>query len=468
MKIKNLDESGVIKSIVICNDMFFIVFSYWIVFALSHSFSLASHFPFTLEIELIIAALIIFPCHAISQPVFLKHIARNRDILMRAIYTSFIQAFFMFIISNSIRQTHVGKVEIVGASLIFFVLLYSERTLAHVYLKRQRSKGHNLRNVILVGHPRELLDIYQTLKDKSLGFKVLGIFTRQDVPPEMKIPNLGMRSDVLKYIEDHTNITDIYIVPDPVYIKETEEIFSFCENHLIRFYALPVFLDFLTRKMCLSHFGNTMLLTARDEPLQNPLNRLWKRVLDIFISGISLITVFPIAYLFAAIIIKIQSPGPVFFKQKRNGLDGKEFICYKFRSMHVNIDADRLQASKDDPRKFKFGNFMRATNIDEFPQLINVLLGNMSLVGPRPHMLLHTEEYSHLINRYMVRHYVKPGITGWAQVQGFRGETKTLEQMGNRIKADIWYVENWSILLDIRIIWRTFINMIKHNEENAY
>lgn len=136
--------------------------------------------------------------------------------------------------------------------------------------------------------------------------------------------------------------------------------------------------------------------------------------------------------------------------------------------MHVNADADKLQATENDPRKFKFGDFMRRTNIDELPQFINVLLGTMSIVGPRPHMVLHTQEYSKLISNYMVRHWVKPGITGWAQAQGFRGETKTLEQMEQRVKADIWYVENWTFFLDLRIIWRTAMNMLRHNEKNAY
>ena len=136
--------------------------------------------------------------------------------------------------------------------------------------------------------------------------------------------------------------------------------------------------------------------------------------------------------------------------------------------MHVNDEADSVQATENDPRKFAFGNFMRKTNIDELPQLINVFKGDMSLVGPRPHMLLHTQEYSHLIKQYMVRHIVKPGLTGWAQSLGLRGETKTLQQMEDRVKADIWYVENWSFFLDIRIIWRTAMNMLKRNEKNAY
>jgi putative colanic acid biosynthesis UDP-glucose lipid carrier transferase len=163
----------------------------------------------------------------------------------------------------------------------------------------------------------------------------------------------------------------------------------------------------------------------------------------------------------------MTSPGPVYFKQLRNGMNGKEFTCLKFRSMRVNADAGKVQATKDDPRKTKFGTFMRKTSIDELPQFINVLRGDMSLVGPRPHMLSHTKEYSALINKYMVRHLVKPGITGLAQVTGFRGETKELSQMEGRVRQDIWYVENWSFFLDIRILFLTVYNAIR-GDKQAY
>ena len=161
-------------------------------------------------------------------------------------------------------------------------------------------------------------------------------------------------------------------------------------------------------------------------------------------------------------------PGPIFFKQKRNGLNGEEFTCYKFRSMKVNNDADKLQATKDDPRKTKFGDFIRKTNIDELPQFWNVLKGDMSVVGPRPHMLMHTEMYSKLIPQYMIRHFAKPGITGWAQVTGCRGETKELWQMEERIKKDIWYIEHWRMLLDLKIIWLTVWNQVSGNDKKAY
>ena len=148
-------------------------------------------------------------------------------------------------------------------------------------------------------------------------------------------------------------------------------------------------------------------------------------------------------------------------------LYGRDFECFKFRTMRVNADADTMQAVKDDPRKTRIGNFLRKSNLDEFPQFVNVFLGDMSVVGPRPHMLKHTEQYSALIDKYMVRHLVKPGVTGWAQVTGYRGETKTLEQMEGRVKRDVWYIENWTFFLDLKIIIVTVLNMFK-GEKNAY
>ena len=176
---------------------------------------------------------------------------------------------------------------------------------------------------------------------------------------------------------------------------------------------------------------------------------------DILFSLLFLCTLFPVIYLIIGTAIKITSPGPIFFKQKRSGEAGKEFWCYKFRSMRVNADADRLQATLHDPRKTRIGEFIRKTSIDELPQFINVFLGDMSVVGPRPHMLKHTEQYSHIIEKYMVRHLVKPGITGWAQVNGFR------------VKLDIWYIEHWTPMLDLFIIYKTVRNAI-HGEKEAY
>lgn len=468
MKIKDLEDSRLVKISILVNDMILLMISYWCAFALSYGISEALSFPYILKITLLIGVVAIIPTSYIAPPVFLKHIVHGDAILGRSAYTAILQFLFVLVALGLLRSINDIRGFLVWGTCLFFIVLYAERFLIHDMLRRNRLKGHNLRYVVLVGHPWNLMDVYETLNDHSLGFKVLGIFTRQKLPEGMDIKVLGNRTAVMDYLKLHTEVTDLYIVPDTDYVTETETIYRYCEDHMIRFYALPVFLEFLTKRMELSHLGNTMLLSVRNEPLQDPVNRGVKRLFDILVSGVFLLTVFPLIYVIVGIVIKIQSPGPVIFKQKRNGLDGREFYCLKFRSMHVNKDADRVQATKDDPRKFKFGDLMRRTNIDELPQFINVFKGDMSLVGPRPHMLFHTQEYSRLIRRYMVRHLVKPGITGWAQVQGFRGETKTVEQMEDRVKADIWYVENWTFGLDLRIMWKTVVNMLKHNEENAY
>jgi putative colanic acid biosynthesis UDP-glucose lipid carrier transferase len=209
------------------------------------------------------------------------------------------------------------------------------------------------------------------------------------------------------------------------------------------------------------------LLTIRTEPLQLPHNRFLKRSFDITFSSFILLFIFPALFIIAGSLIKLSSKGPILFKQKRTGLYGKVFKCYKFRTMMINQAADTQQATKNDPRTTKIGGFLRKTNLDEFPQFINVLLGDMSVVGPRPHMLKHTEQYSKLIDKYMIRHLIKPGITGWAQMTGYRGETRTLEQMEGRVKRDVWYLENWSFFLDLKIIVVTLLNMFK-GESNAY
>ena len=157
----------------------------------------------------------------------------------------------------------------------------------------------------------------------------------------------------------------------------------------------------------------------------------------------------------------------MFFKQKRTGYLGREFYCLKFRTMRVNAEADSTQATSNDPRKTKVGDFLRRTSLDELPQFINVWRGDMSIVGPRPHMLAHTEQYKALIDRYMIRHMVKPGITGWAQVCGYRGNTDELIKMEKRVRADVWYIEHWSIMLDIKIFIKTIVNGFV-GEENAY
>ena len=202
-------------------------------------------------------------------------------------------------------------------------------------------------------------------------------------------------------------------------------------------------------------------------PQEERYNRYIKRTFDLIFSCFVLFFILSWLYPLLAILIKLDSRGPVIFKQHRSGRDNKSFWCYKFRSMRVNSDCHHRQASRNDDRITALGRFLRRTSLDEFPQFINVLIGNMSVVGPRPHMLKHTEQYRHVIKNYMVRHYSKPGITGWAQINGYRGETLQTEAMEQRVEHDIWYLENWSVYLDIKIILRT-ISQVLLGHINAY
>jgi putative colanic acid biosysnthesis UDP-glucose lipid carrier transferase len=227
---------------------------------------------------------------------------------------------------------------------------------------------------------------------------------------------------------------------------------NFADNNLVRFKVVPDFRGFLSRKVKIDFYDLVPVLSMRREPLQNSFNRIIKRTFDIIFSLLVILLVFPFALLIIAPLIKLSSRGPIFFKQLRSGRNNEEFYCYKFRTMHVNDQADSLQAKKGDTRITAIGAFLRKTSLDELPQFYNALIGNMSVVGPRPHMLRHTEEYSKLIDKFMVRQLVKPGVTGWAQVHGYRGDTRDSSLMEKRVEYDVWYLENWSLILDIKIV----------------
>ena len=219
--------------------------------------------------------------------------------------------------------------------------------------------------------------------------------------------------------------------------------------------------------MHIDYLKEMVVISMRNEPLEDLGNRIRKRLFDIFVSSMVVIFIFSWLFPIISLLIWFESKGPIFFKQSRSGKENKGFSCLKFRSMRVNDKANEEQATKDDTRVTRIGKILRRTSLDEFPQFLNVLKGDMSVVGPRPHMLKHTDSYSRIIGQYMVRQLLKPGITGWAQIKGFRGETKTPDQMQKRVEHDLWYMENWSLMLDLKIIFITVLNTMK-GEENAF
>ena len=336
---------------------------------------------------------------------------------------------------------------------LFFVTLAvtTYRLFLRFALKKYRSRGGNLRYVVLVGSGSNMRELFHELTDQNwAGYRVLGYFDFiENRELSKECPYLGQPQSVIGYLQNKQGTHYLFCSLPSKEANIIVPIIRYCENNLVHFYSVPNVHNYLHNRMYFNMMGNVPYLSLHRDPLSRSGNKLLKRAFDIVFSLTFLCTLFPFIFLIVAIITKTTMPGPIFFKQKRNGLNDKEFYCYKFRSMKVNADADRVQATKDDPRKTKWGNIMRKTSIDELPQFINVLLGDMSVVGPRPHMVKHTEEYSKLINKYMVRHFVKPGITGWSQVTGYRGETKELKDMEGRIRGDIWYIEHWNFWLDI-------------------
>lgn len=354
---------------------------------------------------------------------------------------------------------------------IFIILLAVTSTIYRMIIRYSvqiyRSKEANRHNTILVGSTINNLELYKEMTEVSyFGYNVLGYFDYEPNPdfPE-KCPYLGTPDEVIDYLKKHTEVEELYCCLPSKYHNIIRQIIHYCSNNLVHFFSVPNLRNYLHNRMHFHMLGSVPYLSIYNEPLSRAENRMIKRMFDVVFSLTFLCTLFPVIFIVVFIITKITMPGPIFFKQKRNGLDNKVFYCLKFRSMKVNSDADKLQATKNDPRKTKWGDIMRKTNIDELPQFINVLMGDMSIVGPRPHMLLHTEEYSKLIDKYMVRHFVKPGITGWSQVTGFRGETKELSQMEGRVKGDIWYIEHWTFGLDLYIMYKTIANAIRGDKE---
>lgn len=356
-----------------------------------------------------------------------------------------------------------------GYCLLMAIASTAFRLSIRYAIKKYCNMKDHRRNVVLVGSTPNNVALYKELVEVPCrGYKVEGYFDYEENKNfSQSCKYLGSPTEVIDYLRKHDDIHELYCcLPS----KDQELILSiihYCVNNLVHFYSVPNVSNYLRQRMFFNMMGNVPYLSLYRDPLTKVENRFVKRTFDIIFSGIFLCTLFPFIFIIVAIITKVTMPGPIFFTQKRSGINGKEFTCYKFRSMRVNDDADKVQATKDDPRKTKWGDIMRRTNIDEFPQFINVFIGDMSIVGPRPHMLKHTEEYSKLIDKYMVRHFVKPGITGWSQVTGFRGETKELYQMEGRIQGDIWYIEHWSLWLDIFIIYKTVANAIK-GEKEAY
>jgi putative colanic acid biosysnthesis UDP-glucose lipid carrier transferase len=319
-------------------------------------------------------------------------------------------------------------------------------------------------SIAIVGAGAASIDFYNYIESNpQLDYCVAGIFDDDQAKVPANMTYLGKIADCLPYASAN-NIREIYCALPYEEKDMIDRLMQEADKHMVRF-RLILDIQGAIRPNCLVElFGYVPVLKLRQEPLENKANEVIKRIFDILFSSLVVLVVLSWLVPILGLIIKLESKGPIFFKQLRPGKHHKPFYCLKFRSMVINKESDTLQASRNDARVTRVGRFIRKTSIDELPQFINVLLGDMSIVGPRPNMFIQTRDFSPVINNYMVRHFLTPGITGWAQVNGFRGETREPGAMLNRVQADLWYLENWSILLDLKIIVLTLWQVLKNND----
>jgi undecaprenyl-phosphate galactose phosphotransferase/putative colanic acid biosynthesis UDP-glucose lipid carrier transferase len=396
-------------------------------------------------------------------------VERVEAILLRMIKHLIIHVALIAFFVTVLKFHDISRLRILYFYGIFFILLFISRLFFMKILKYIRAEGYNYKNVIIVGANDAGENIRKILaKDLTYGYRVLGFFDDAVDPfAGIKSPLLG-GFDAIESFVAREKVDEMYIALHIDNIKRIKQLTALCESNLIRIKFIPDFQQYTrSRKVEITFYENTPVLMLRKEPLEGTMNLLLKKAFDLVFSFLVIVLIFPWLFPILFVMIKMDSRGPIFFKQHRSGRQNETFSCFKFRTMQVNGDSDSVQATKGDARVTRMGAIMRRTNIDELPQFFNVFFGSMSVVGPRPHMLKHTDEYSDLINNYLVRHYAKPGITGWAQVNGFRGETKELIEMKDRVDYDIWYIENWSLLLDAKIIYRTVFNVFE-GEEKAY
>lgn len=330
-----------------------------------------------------------------------------------------------------------------------------------------KTKDFLLKRILIVGYNPIAKKLETYLEEEAFNIKLLGFVEDEENVTELtKHPIL---SDISKTIETakQLNVEEIFSTITPEQNKFIYKLMNMAEKEFIRFKIVPDLSFFVNKQVHIDYIRDMPILSMRSEPLVDVGNRLKKRALDLVVSILVIIFILSWLIPLLGILILLESKGPIIFSQLRSGKNNKQFRCLKFRSMRINNDADHKQATRNDDRITKIGRFIRKTSLDEFPQFINVLKGEMSLVGPRPHMIKHTSDYSKIVDNFLIRQFLKPGITGWAQVNGHRGEIKDSEAIRMRVLNDLWYLENWNIWLDVRIIFLTVYKVLK-GDENTF
>ncbi|WP_397364224.1 exopolysaccharide biosynthesis polyprenyl glycosylphosphotransferase [Olleya sp. R77988] len=375
-------------------------------------------------------------------------------------------AIIVFAFIGVFRSINIQAFDTLKYLLYSFSLISAIKLLSFYALKTYRSylKG-NVRRVVIIGKGEGAQELNQLFsKRKELGYNIIATFA------DSKTKTLtGSITDSFEFLKDNKEVDEIYCAIDELTEKQVNDFVKYAEINHCNIKFIPKTNKLLTKRLKTDYYNYLPVLSMPEIALNNDFNKFMKRIFDVVFS--LLIIVFVMSWLtpLLFILIKLESKGSLFYKHKRNGINYKEFDCYKFRSLKTNKIVKGTYIKKNDTRVTKIGKFLRKTSLDEFPQFYNVLKGDMSVVGPRPHMLSYTEDYSKKIDKYnfMFRHNVKPGVTGLAQIKGYRGEIKNDEDIINRIKYDNFYIENWSLVLDLKIIFQTMINVFK-GQKQAY
>jgi putative colanic acid biosynthesis UDP-glucose lipid carrier transferase len=380
-------------------------------------------------------------------------------------YAYFLGICMLYLFFN--KEADISRLFLISVLSSFAICLLINRILHLALHNFFQSKHHIVRKVMIIGYNDRAKKLAEYLEQEPVKTEIVGFFEEPENVTELsRYPIIGGMDDIIETSKQY-KVTEIFSTIAPEQQEGIYKLMTQADQACIRFRIIPDLSHFIRKPVHIDYLNDLPVLSLRKEPLDDVGNRIKKRLYDIVVS--SLVIMFILSWLvpIISLLILLESRGPIFFVQERSGKGGKPFKCIKFRTMRMNKDANEKQATKNDSRITALGRFLRKTSLDEMPQFINVFLSDMSVVGPRPHMLKHTDDYSKLLNHYMIRHFLKPGITGWAQIHGYRGEIKMFEDINNRIEYDIWYLENWSLWLDTRIILMTAFNVAK-GEKNAY
>lgn len=368
---------------------------------------------------------------------------------------------WLFVAGETIERNFITSLV-----LLLFVWITIYRVFVHLILDRYRTFGGNIKNVVIIGYDPLGFKLFDLLARKPhYGIRCKGMFSvsHTDIK-NSHYPVTGVINDFFSL--DFSQIDSIYI-SDRLKQGEKNKIIQFADNHAKRVKLLPEIKTDLLKTFVLRRYESVAVIDINSLPLDSVLNRFAKRSFDLLFSTIVIIFLLSWMWPLFGLIIKLGSKGAVFFKQNREGKDGSKFLCLKFRTMIKNDQADTMWAAKNDPRTTKFGSFLRKTSLDEFPQFLNVFIGQMSVVGPRPHPISLNEAYKSKVQKFAKRHESRPGVTGLAQAMGHRGEINEFYQMNSRVKLDRFYLQNWSFWLDMKVIVLTVFGIVK-GQEKAY